>query len=669
MSYETIMMNPYSGNFHLLRHQETRYAADRILSILLRQVPNIHSAVDVGCGVGTFLSILKKHGINDILGLDGDWVDHDMLVIPRSNFQSVNLRTLPNLGKRYDLAICLEVAEHLPAEDAERFISWLCGLSDIILFSAAVPRQGGVNHLNEAWQSYWANLFARHGFYHIDLIRPQIWKDQAIPFWYRQNILVYAKEWDRFSSNQSCSFPLDLIHPELYLMRSDDSYRSGLLQRLIRRLKIFVNRSKVMPLKFTSTNLLIRVYDRVVKKGLLNTLVYSARYVYSRARLLVVIPNDLKNRIAERTAQIKHGLTVYEIRARTLKYIESMRQQGKPYGRYKYAACQQKPILYASVYAALTRHLYGDLAGLTAQERGEWIGYIKSFQCEDGLFRDPEVDCELADSVAWWGWRHLTFHAVMALACLGGVADNAFKFLESFKNDDFIESWLNDMHITQYPSPQMNVHLPLCVVALLQYARDYQGMEWANSSVRKIIGLLDLQQDPKTGCWCTGNGRSDLINEGVKIAYHLWVFYFYDKYLVKHLEVAIDSLLSTQNKFGGFDYSANSSACDDIDSIDPLCRMTKLTQYRKNDIKNALYRAVPWVLANMNQDGGFVFKRGESFQYGHEKMYSGMDESNMFATWFRTLSLAYIGKCLPDSWLGEFDWHFEKIPGLQFWHD
>ena len=239
---KSLKITAYSGNFYSLRHQETSYAADRILSILLRQVPNIRSAVDVGCGVGTFLSTLTKHGIEDILGLEGDWVDHDMLVIPRGNFQTANLRTPPELGKRYDLAICLEVAEHLPAEDAERFISWLCGLSDLILFSAAVPGQGGVAHLNEAWQSYWAKLFAERDFYPVDIIRPQIWNDQAIPFWYRQNILIYAKEGGRLSPKSGGIFPLDLVHPELFLMRTKASSQLGLFKRLFRRLYLLLRK-------------------------------------------------------------------------------------------------------------------------------------------------------------------------------------------------------------------------------------------------------------------------------------------------------------------------------------------------------------------------------------------------------------------------------------------
>lgn len=411
-----------------------------------------------------------------------------------------------------------------------------------------------------------------------------------------------------------------------------------------------------------------RVFERIREEGFLNTISLMPGFA-CRIVILLFLPYRLHKRIADSLSQMKNGLNIFGTRLHTLSYIEGMRVQGSPYGMYKYAGCQRNPVLYASVFAALTRHLYGDLTRLTTQQRNEWIGYIKSFQCDDGWFRDPAVDCELADSVDWWGWQHLSFLTVMALTCLGGVADKEFKFLEPFKNEAYIEKWFYDLHITQDPSPLLNAHLLLYVVSMLQYVRDYQCMEWADWAVRKIIGLLDIEQDPKTGCWCTANGRPDLINEGVKIAYHFWVLFFYDKYLVKHLEAAIDSLLSTQNNFGGFDYSVNSSACDDIDSIEPLCRMTKLTQYRKADIKTALCRAVPWVLANMNKDGGFVFKRGQALQYGHVKMYSGIGESNMFATWSRTLSLAYIGKCLSNSWPGGFDWHFEKIPGLQFWYD
>lgn len=409
-------------------------------------------------------------------------------------------------------------------------------------------------------------------------------------------------------------------------------------------------------------NLFKKIYQLVTKNGLFYTFIYGFEYLYSKINLLFFLPYRLEKLILKRREQIESGMTVDVARAKTLKYVESMRLKEEPYGRYKYASCQKKPVLYASVYAALARHLYGDIDELSKEQKDEWIKYIKSFQCEDGWFRDPEINCELADSADWWGWRHLTFHAVMALTCLGGVAE-PFKFLDSFKENNFIESWFDRNY-----SVKMNVHLLLYIVTLLQYARDYQNVKWVDSAVHKIISLLDLKQNSKTGCWVAIDGKSDL-NEDVKISYHFWTFYFYDKYPIKYLDPAINSILSTQNKFGGFDKSANSSACDDIDSIDPLCRMAKLTDYKKEEIKESLCRVVPWILANMNEDGGSVFKRGQAFEYGHKNMYSYADESNMFATWFRTLSLAYIGKSFPDLWPGQFKWNLEKNPGLQFWYN
>ncbi len=242
MSNKLQKISPYSGAFHSLRHQETSYAAEQILSILLKQIPAIHSSVDVGCGVGTFLSVLNKLGVEDTLGLDGDWVDKNVLVIPSSSFQSADLSNPPDVGETYDLAICLEVAEHLTASEAKTFIGWLCRLSSLILFSAAIPRQGGVHHLNEAWQSYWARLFADNGFYHVDLIRPQIWEDKSIPVWYRQNTLVYVKQGSNVAVGHFQSLPLDVVHPELYLMRCGVP-QQGLLQRLFRRLNPFGKRS------------------------------------------------------------------------------------------------------------------------------------------------------------------------------------------------------------------------------------------------------------------------------------------------------------------------------------------------------------------------------------------------------------------------------------------
>ena len=133
------------------------------------------------------------------------------------------------------------------------------------------------------------------------------------------------------------------------------------------------------------------------------------------------------------------------------------------------------------------------------------------------------------------------------------------------------------------------------------------------------------------------------------------------------MERIVDSCLATQNRLGGFGVPLNSSACEDIDCIDPLSRLYIETDYRREDIHNALEKALPWVLVNVNPDGGSVFRRHESFKYGHDLMSTRANESSMFATWFRTLSLAYLGQVLSDRPVAGVVWHFLGCPGLQFW--
>jgi len=109
------------------------------------------------------------------------------------------------------------------------------------------------------------------------------------------------------------------------------------------------------------------------------------------------------------------------LKERTLAYIEQMRLRGAPYGRYRYAEGMPAPVLYAPTYAAMTRHIYGELDGLGDRERREWIGYLQSHQDDDGLFRDPAIYGQqgYAGDPEWWGRRHLSCHVVTALTCLG----------------------------------------------------------------------------------------------------------------------------------------------------------------------------------------------------------------------------------------------------------
>jgi hypothetical protein len=116
------------------------------------------------------------------------------LCIPQGCFRAVDLSRPFQLAEFFDLAVCLEVAEHLPKQSARGLISSLVRLAPVVLFSAAVPLQGGTHHVNEQWPAYWQDLFEQHGYRMLDLIRKEIWSKPEVQFWYRQNIFLFMRE-------------------------------------------------------------------------------------------------------------------------------------------------------------------------------------------------------------------------------------------------------------------------------------------------------------------------------------------------------------------------------------------------------------------------------------------------------------------------------------------
>ncbi len=240
-------MVSYPREFYASRNERTLHAARTILPLVLRAVPRVDSAVDVGCGVGTWLAVLRELGVAEVQGVDGAWVDRSLLVIPAGAFQVVDLAQPLNLARRYALAMSLEVAEHLPESRAEGFVDDLASLADFVLFSAAVPGQGGRGHVNEQWLEYWASKFARRGYEPVDLVRRRIWHDAAIPYWYRQNLLLYAKRErlaeltrsDDVRGTGQGDWTLSVVHPEAYLRKVErlqslkGSWRA--LRRALRR--------------------------------------------------------------------------------------------------------------------------------------------------------------------------------------------------------------------------------------------------------------------------------------------------------------------------------------------------------------------------------------------------------------------------------------------------
>jgi hypothetical protein len=152
----------------------------------------VKSVLDVGCGRGAWLREWQNAGASLVHGIDGPYVQKESLLIPAEDFTAIDLSKAFALGRRYDLVTCLEVAEHIPRSTSETFISSLVAHSDLILFSAATPGQGGENHINERPLSFWQRAFAVHGYVAFDAIRPQFVRDQCVEPWYKFNSVLYV---------------------------------------------------------------------------------------------------------------------------------------------------------------------------------------------------------------------------------------------------------------------------------------------------------------------------------------------------------------------------------------------------------------------------------------------------------------------------------------------
>jgi len=205
---------PYDHAFFEGKAAVVQASADAIVPIVMSELRPA-SVVDFGCGTGTWLRTFERHGVSDYLGVDGPWIPRDALEIPEERFVTAELEQGFDPGRRFDLAMSLEVAEHLPERAAGTFVASLVAAAPVVLFSAAVPHQGGEEHVNEQWQDYWRALFARHEYRPVDLIRPRIWDDDRIAFWYVQNTLVYASSDAGVDLAGAGPSPLSIVHPRL----------------------------------------------------------------------------------------------------------------------------------------------------------------------------------------------------------------------------------------------------------------------------------------------------------------------------------------------------------------------------------------------------------------------------------------------------------------------
>lgn len=210
---------PYGEAFYEDQVEGAARSAGVVLPLLFA-ISRPERVIDVGCGQGAWLAAAEAAGARELTGLDGEWVDRAKLRSPRIVFHPTDLAQPLPAHARHDLCISVEVAEHLPPARSRGFVADLCRLSDVVLFSAAVPMQGGTDHVNEQRASAWIARFAEEGYDCFDLLRGPLWDDERVEWWYRQNLLVFVARRSPLHTRLAAAPPVvpprDLVHPDAF---------------------------------------------------------------------------------------------------------------------------------------------------------------------------------------------------------------------------------------------------------------------------------------------------------------------------------------------------------------------------------------------------------------------------------------------------------------------
>lgn len=190
---KSIAAHQYGAVFYRYQREGSLRSAQKVLPVI-HDLLAIRSVLDVGCGAGAWLKAHGDYGVRDSLGVDGDYVDRQVLLIESERFLPQDITRSFDLGRHFDLVQCLEVAEHVPGDLSSTLVDNITRHGRLVLFSAAVPGQGGEDHINERSYGYWRDLFAARGFRLFDFVRRRIEGIDEVEFWYRYNLLFFAHD-------------------------------------------------------------------------------------------------------------------------------------------------------------------------------------------------------------------------------------------------------------------------------------------------------------------------------------------------------------------------------------------------------------------------------------------------------------------------------------------
>lgn len=172
----------YGDSFFEGRSQAVFASACAVVPLILRETQP-ESVLDLGCGKGEWVYALTTAGV-DAFGVD-------IAAPDEQGFLRYDLTEPIEFDSPFDLVLCLETGEHLPEEAADTLVGSIVANGPKVVFSAAVPGQEGIGHINCQPHEYWHEKFAEFGYEVSDPFRPALRGNPMVSPWYRDNIFLY----------------------------------------------------------------------------------------------------------------------------------------------------------------------------------------------------------------------------------------------------------------------------------------------------------------------------------------------------------------------------------------------------------------------------------------------------------------------------------------------
>ncbi len=392
------------------------------------------------------------------------------------------------------------------------------------------------------------------------------------------------------------------------------------------------------------------------------------------------------------------------LKDQVLNWLQTMHNEDGPVWAYHMNAGSDFTV-YTSCFAVFIHHLFNNLKNLSTEKRSEWLNYLLSFQNEKtGLFIDPEAKERVVDPTHDEDHisRQLTTFCLSAIEALGGKPDYPLRFLDAWKDETPLTSWLDNL---DWDNPWNSGNKVMFLAICFAYNFEHFGDKKSREALNVWFDWMDRHQNPKTGFW--GTSRDSDYFAGMGGFYHQFLIYEYFDREVQYGEQIVDRMLFLQQQDGLYFPGQGGGSCDDMDAISTLVHFYHKLNYRRENIRDSLRRSLSSILENQNSDGGFcwsnrrklklseywklifsiflqrdlyywysinrkgirshmkkILRDFSTIRRGWTRIGRTLWDSSLWDTWFRCLAIAEICTVLTDEPYASVDWQFFSTPGL-----